>query len=232
MPHTWIQALNSYLYPVKLSDYERAQEFPEFFVLHINGDRGSTIAFENHFIETAPHNIEAFFEVVFWKLYSQSGRRQNGTNRIVDFVQQNGITSQQLWDAVRNFIEVQNIANLIHIRCLLGLKSDVLAVPLTLPAFVNSQLFPMIDNQVAKWVNHNIATHNHNRINQLTLFTMNYTSLRDNDFHNYLNWIAWCREMAQVLTELTGDEWRSRDIEMAVFTAQRTNMNLNVLPQL
>ena len=49
---------------------------------------------------------------------------------------------------------------------------------------------------------------------------MNSTSLRDNDSQNYLNWIAWCREVAHVLSEKTENEWRTRDVEMAVFTAQ------------
>jgi len=59
---------------------------------------------------------------------------------------------------------------------------------------------------------------------------MNYTSLRDNDFTNYLHWIAWCRECAQELTDITETRWRARDVEMAVFTAQRDRTFLNVLP--
>jgi len=35
-----------------------------------------------------------------------------------------------------------------------------------------------------------------------------------------LHWIEWCQEVAQVLTTLTEMEWRPRDVEMAVFTAE------------
>lgn len=230
MSNSWIRALDAYSYPVNLRDYERTHEFPMFFDMIIVGDRNSTIAFENHYQETAPHNIAAFFEVVYWKLYSQKSRRHGGTTRIVNFVQKHGIMPEQLWDAVQQFVESQNIINLERIRGLIGITTEVLAVPLTLPALASPKTIPMIDNQVAKWVNRNSANHNTNRNNKLTSFEMKYTSLRQNDFSNYLNWVAWCQEVAQMLTELTREEWRARDVEMAVFTAQRNGMVLNVLP--
>jgi len=230
MPVTWIGALNNYAYPVNLRNYERAQEFPGFFEMAINGDRRSTIEFETHYTENAPRYMTAFFEVVFWKLYSQKGRRQTGTNRIVDYVRRNGITSKQLWNAVVQFVASQNITTLRDIRNLMGLKSDVLAVPLTFPSLSNPELIPMIDKQVAIWVNTNFVVHNRNRVNQLIPFAMNYTSLRENDFPAYLHWVAWCQESAKKLTDLTESRWRARDVEMAVFTAQRNESILNVLP--
>ena len=230
MPDSWTRALDAYSYPVNLRDYERAHEFPGFLDMIIVGDRNSTITFENHYQETAPTNIAAFFEVVFWKLYSQKSRCQKGTTRIVDFVQEHRITPKQLWEVVHQFVESQTRENLKRIRKLLGIKTDVLAIPLTLPALASPKTIPMIDNQVARWVNHNTAGHNINRINKLTPFKMSYTSLRDNDFSSYLNWVAWCQEVAHVLIKLTGGEWRARDVEMAMFTAQRKGMVPNVLP--
>lgn len=230
MPETWIQALNDYKYPVNLRDYNRAQEFPGFFEMEIEGNRGSTMEFETHYTNNAPLIITVFFEVVFWKLYSQKGRRENGTNRIVDYVQSSCTTPEQLWNVILNFINIPNIPHLRQIRCLIGLESNVLAVPLTFPALANPALMPMIDKQVAKWVNANYMLHNHSRLNQLTPFRMNYTSLQDNDFIHYLHWIAWCRECAQKLTDITEMRWRARDVEMAVFTAQRDRTFLNVLP--
>lgn len=230
MPNSWKEVLDAFLYPVNLRDYERGREFPGFFNMKISGNRDSTIAFENHYQEAASANIAAFFEVVFWKLYSQKSRCQKGTTRIISFVQENGITSKQLWDSVQQFVKLQTMENLEGIRKLLGIVTDVLAIPLTLPALASPKTIPMIDIQVARWVNHNAYTHSINRINRLTPFKMNYTSLRDNDFLAYLNWVAWCREVAQVLTNIRKEEWRARDVEMAVFTAQRNRMVLNTLP--
>lgn len=229
MPQTWINALENYYYHVELSNYEKANDFPGFFEWNIEGDRDSTILFENHFCESASNNLAASFEVIFWKLYSQSNIRQKSTSRIVDFVLQKEITSIDLWGAVQQFVKIQNTSNLKRIRDLLGIKTDVLAVALTLPALASPKTIPMIDNRVAKWVNQNGVNHSINRINQLTPFKMNSTSLRQNDFSNYLNWVMWCQEMAQKLTKLTNIDWRARDVEMAVFTAHRNNLVLNVL---
>jgi len=230
MPHTWIRALDAYCYPVDLTSYERAHEFPGFFEMVILGDRDTTMAFENRYQEAAPHNVAAFFEVVYWKLYSQPAWCQAGTSRIVRSVQWRGVTATQLWKVVQRFAEEQTLENLRRIRHLLGIKAPVLAVALTLPALARPKAMPMVDKQVAKWVNSNAMHHSANRTGKLTSFRMNYTSLREDGFPSYLNWVAWCREAANVLTKLTEQEWRARDVEMAVFTAQRRSMTLNVLP--
>jgi len=227
---TWTQALDAYSYPVMLNTYDRAQEFPGWFDLTIAGDRDSTIVFENRYQQSAPDNIEAFFEVVYWKYYSQANRRQGGTNRIVDSMLKRGVTSTGLWNAVQRFIRAQRRPTLKGIRDLLGITTNVLAVALTLPALASPKTIPIVDNNVARWVNRHGRDHNVNRHCKLTPFRMNYTSLQDNDFPNYLNWVAWCREVASVLTEGTGQEWRARDVEMAVFTAQRGGFELSVLP--
>jgi hypothetical protein len=229
MPESWTRALSQYSYPVDLGCYHRANAFPGFFETLIPGDRESTIAFENHFRDKAPENIAAFFEVVFWKLYSQPQIRQGTTDRIVDYILQNNIQSIDLWNAVIQFIENQSIVNLRVIRNMLGLRTNVLAIPLTFPALASPQKIPMIDNQVARWVNDNIIHHNTDRNNILTQFYLNYTSLRENDFDNYLNWITWCQETSKILTRCTKRSWRARDVEMAVFTAQRENIPLNPL---
>lgn len=230
MPDTWILALKSFSYPVKLTTYGRGSEFPDFFETQISGDRESTIEFENRFRERAPNYIAAFFEVVFWKLYSQPNWREKATDAIVDFVMENNISAEQLCDAVYKFVRDQSILNLKLIRVLLGLRTNVLAVPLTLPALINPNTIPIVDKKTAKWVNGNAEEHNANREMKLTSFNLKYTSLRDDDFGNYLNWVYWCQEVADVLTGLTEDEWRARDVEMAIFTAQRNGMILSVLP--
>ena len=82
MPESWKTSLNLYSYNVNLEKYERAALFPNFFINKIQDNRQTTINFENHFRDLAPENIEVFFEVVFWKLYSQANVRQKHTSRI------------------------------------------------------------------------------------------------------------------------------------------------------
>jgi hypothetical protein len=240
MPESWVKALRAYCYHVDLSKYRSAHEYPGAFSTSVAGDRDSTIAFEDRFRQAATDDVKAYLEVVYWKLYSQAAWRDRCTSRIAGFIEQHGVTAAQLWQAVQEFVGHQTRANLRAIRRLLGIKTRVLALALTLPALAAPARLPMVDKQVARWVNKNRAGHNANRDNELSPFRMNYTSLRDNDFESYLDWVAWCREVAQLLTKLTPVEWRARDVEMAVFTAQRSTrkcntgrhkrLELNVLP--
>jgi len=229
VPETWTKALSDYEYPVRLSDYNRADQFPDHFIHSIPGNRTSTIEFEDRFRADSGNRVEPYFEVVFWKLYSRANWRQKGTDGVVDHVLQAGVTAPDLRTAIDSFVEKPTEPNLSVLRALLGIKTQVLAVALTFPAFVDPVGYPMIDRQTARWITDNHAIHNRNRRNLLTPFQCGYTSLRYNDFPNYLKWVRWCREVADVLTDRTDMEWRARDIDMAVFTAAREGLSLNVL---
>jgi hypothetical protein len=87
----------------------------------------------------------------------------------------------------------------------------------------------MIDTRTARWITENYALHSRNWGNGLTPFGTRYTSLRYDDFRNYLNWAGWCRETAYMLTHSTNAEWTARDVEMAVFAAAREDLPLNPL---
>ena len=226
---SWIKALNSYFYPVNLDCYEFRDRFPNHFNREIVGDRNSTIVFENYFRENAQRSIEVYFEVIFWKLYSQKRIRQRSTSRIVNYVLREKIEPKLLYEAIKQFVEVPWRQNLQNIRDLLGIRTHVLAVALTFPAFLNPEKYPMVDNNIARWVNAHFTEHNRNKQAKLTPFSLRYPSLMDDDFPNYLNWVSWCNEMAQILSEKTDIPWRTRDVEMAVFTAKRENLELNVL---
>ena len=223
---SWINALSNYSYPVNLSSYENSGQFPGHFLRDIAGDRGSTIEFEDYFRENARSSIDVYFEVIFWKLYTRKQIRYKITTRIVNYLQRENINPESLHNAIECFVEEPTQRNLRNIRKLLGIRTNVLAVALTFPAFLNPEKYPMIDNNVAKWVNPNLTLHNRNRQARLTPFAFGYPSLSDNDFGNYLSWVEWCNEMAEVLTSETDLQWRARDVEMAVFTAKRENLGL------
>ncbi len=114
----------------------------------------------------------------------------------------------------------------------LGFTSDRIAVAFTLPAFFNPSRYPMVDREVAGWVNANLGPHNvwgtgMPRPTPLAAFLMNRTSLAFNDFGAYCAWVSWCRAQAAallVLQPLVG--WTARDVEMAVFAQIRGNYPL------
>lgn len=222
---SWLEALNSYSYPVDLRDYEHKDRFLNHFKWKIAGDRKTTIAFEDYFRKNARSSIEVYCEIVFWKLYSRRRDRQQKTKRIVDHLLEENVKPELLYHCIWRFANKPTLEHLTDLRWFLGIKTDVLAVALTFPAFMYPLKYPMVDSNVARWVNANFTRQNKKMKNKLTPF-VGFSSLRDNDFENYLNWVAWCNEMASILSEKSHLKWRPRDVEMAVFTAQRNSMKL------
>jgi hypothetical protein len=230
MPQSWITALNSYSYPVNLADYKRADEFPGFFTREISGDATSTIDFEDYFRANYDRMVEPYFEVVFWKLYSQPMVRQGTTKRIADFVSDERVEARELCCAVDLFVEKPSRANAAAMRALLGLKTAVLGTVLTLPAFADPARYPMIDRRTALWVDSNYGSQSKNRTTRLRAFNLGTGVVGDKHFDRYLSWVDWCRDTTKILTQKTGKELRARDVEMAVFTAARERLSLNPLP--
>lgn len=224
MPQSWINALNQYNYPVKLADYRYASSFQTFFKRGIRGDRNSTIAFEAYFRSNI-QKIEAWCEVVFWKLYSQRGRRDTNTKKCWDFWGCKNITAKDLYNAANNFIINNNRGSFNEYRKLWPFyKSSGIAILTTPISFLKPDCFPMIDMRIAKWVDSQLNIHNKSDPNGPQLIKSQCgqtksTVLKMADFDFYLRWIHWTRHTANKLSQQTGMKWRARDVEMAVFTA-------------
>jgi hypothetical protein len=226
MPINWINSLNGYNYKVILRNYTYANDYPGFFnfpVINV-GNRNNTTAFETYFSNNAATNIEVWIEVLFWKMYSQAGRRNNKTKQVADYLINNNVTSQDLYNACYAYINNDTRNNLNEIRKLLGFKAQVIAIAATFPAFLRPDLFPMVDTRVAKWVGQSMSAHNNaNPISpQLVrppFLNNNNTVLTLADFDFVRSWTQWCRHKAIQLTQLTNIDWRPRDVEMAVFNA-------------
>ncbi len=224
MPQTWINVLNQYDYPVNLADYQHANNFQKFFKGQIQGNRNSTIAFENYFRSNA-QKIEAWCEVVFWKLYSQKGRRDENTKKCWDFWISENITAKDLYNAANNFIVNGDRNGFNEYRKLWPFYSSrVIAVLATPISYLAPDYFPMIDTRIAKWVKSQLDRFNGGDPNGPQLITSQYgqtksTVLTMADFDFYLHWICWTRYIANKLSQQTERKWRARDVEMAVFTA-------------
>jgi hypothetical protein len=224
MPQTWINARKQYDYSVKLADYQHANNCPGFFKQQIKGDRNSTIAFENYFRSNA-QKIEAWCEVVFWKLYSQNGRRDKHTKKCWDFWTEKNITGENIYKAANYFIINEDKNSFDKYRELWPFyRTRTIAVLATHISFLAPDRFPMIDTRIAKWVNCQLDRFNEGDPNGPQLIKSQYgqtksTVLTMKDFDFYLHWIRWTRYIASKLSQQTEMKWRARDVEMAVFTA-------------
>lgn len=231
MTVSWIKALDAYSYPVDLQKYKNAKKFPGFFNGDIIGNRRSTMDFEKYFRKKAPTRIEPYLEVTYWKQYFRDP--DNQTDIRWRQIMERGTTAAELWQVVQQFASEQTVENLQKIWIAFGYSSNVLATPLTFPVLASPETIPMIDMLVAKWVNKNLKQHNINRTCELTPFHISDSSPlkgTDHNFESYVYWVRWCREVSTVLTDLNSKPWRARDVEMAVYTAERSKGKLDLEP--
>ena len=239
MPDTWTweEALQAYRYPVDLAVFRNAHKYPDWFKINTdNGGLNQTTTFEDRFRKYAPHSIEAWYEVVFWKMFSQRGRKNHTTERVIKKITDSRVTADTLLELCREYMVCQDIASFQRFRSNL-FKSHVVAVAATFPAFLDPQNFPMVDTHVANWARSHRSQHDYTRhggpaLSRPPEFTKSITVLRfDQNGHweFVASWIEWCRFVARILSCHTDRHWRARDVEMAVFTTQRRCKELRPL---
>ena len=228
MPESWKNALDRYQYPVNLQEYCGAQRFPNHFKMIIQGDRESTIKFENYFRENN-QAIESWFEVVFWKMYSQPQFSNPQTCSIVKRFTSCKVSAFSLLNTANKFMRSETFEdahkNFDVYRSCFGYSTKAIATVATFPAFLDPNNFPMVDTRVAKWVNSQYMVHNKHDSQGPQLIRSVYGNgsssnvLTMEDFNFYYHWILWTRQIAKKLNIETNFHWRARDVEMAVFTA-------------
>ena len=219
---TWERALDSYRYPVDLTDFRDAQKHRGWFDLKIvPGNLSQTMSFETRFRAEARDHLEAWGEVVFWKLLS------GGTGRAakrVDALLGSGAAPADLWSSCANYIANPNLASFRAFRCKL-FKQPVVATAATFPAFICPDRFPMVDTQITRWASENSGAHRYSGVGGPDLECVPALRpgavLRERDWRFVESWIAWCQFTAGILSQRTARPWRARDVEMAVFSAQR-----------
>ena len=226
---TWAGALDEYRYPVDLARFTGADEHPSWFDLDAKpGDRLKTMEFEARFRELAQHHLEAWGEVAFWKLYTMPLVRNGTTRRVLD-VQ---VRPNELWSACMDYIKEGSRRSFRGFRSRL-FASPVVATAATFPAFICPERFPMVDTQITRWALENGHLHGYSGIGGPDLEQVPALKagrvLTESHWPFIESWIAWCRFTARELNRRTGCAWRARDVEMAVFRAQRGNLRLTPL---
>ncbi len=231
----WDGALESYQYGFDLSEFPQKKEFStDFFKIGFKKSyRRETMFFEKHFQENAQKHIEAYVEVLFWKLYSLREKSKDIRKFDLDSLNPriNGIKNSSpsaFWDEITNFKNNFNNGsyneskeNCRQIAKILNIKSGM-KIPLTYIALANPNLFPMIDSHVISWVNENLLEQNKTRKNKLERFNESLTI--ETDFDAYIQWVKWSQDTAMILNNNNISKytnWRPRDVEMAIFSYQR-----------
>ena len=225
---TWKTALDEYRYPVDLTHFTGAWEDQNWFNVRIEpGDRIQTMEFEARFRDQARFHLKAWGEVVFWKLYTMGLVRNGTTQRVLDA----GVPSDELWSACTDYIENGSKESFRTFRSKL-FDSGVVATAATFPAFICPERFPMVDRQITRWASKKGDLHRYSGVGGPDLEcvpALKQGVLMESHWQFIQSWIAWCRFTARELSQRTGFAWRARDVEMAVFTAQKRELSLTPL---
>lgn len=220
LPETWCRALESYRYPVDLRRFKDRTAFPDWFNMRLaKGDRAETIAFENRFRRLAGTDLAAWYEVIYWKMYSQGGRRDYRTRLIVEQLRYSKTKAQDLLDACRSYVARPSRQALDVFHRLFRFKTRSIAIVATFPAFLDPECFPMVDTRIAQWVQYSCEQFNAADPGAPRLFPPAGGSLVTRHYPFIEVWTEWCRYQAKKLREATQFEWRARDVEMAIFHA-------------
>ena len=234
MPDSWVAARDAYNYPVNLADFADKHKYPGFFESNICGCLDSTRAFQDRFRRNAPYHLEAWYEVIFWKMYSQN-RKDSKTKDAIQNIRESGVNHKHLWTLCQSYLEYPERQSFRAFQKNL-FSTEAVPIAMTFPAFLSPEKFPMVDSEITRWSYQNHASHAYNLqggpvlseppdMDKVT--TLLYSNTKHREFIE--SWIKWCRFTASKLHTLTGDEWSARDVEMAVFTAQWTGRTLNPL---
>jgi hypothetical protein len=225
----WMKALDCYFYPVELRTYKNGT--PGFFNHNVQGSRPSTVAFERRFRRLGPTDLDAWWEVVYWKLYGQGARPRIWVDELQTRAVASVLTAGTAWQKCAEFRRdfeksLQSARSVLQQLNALFFKSSSIAITWTFVAFSDrKRSFPMVDRWISNWVFDNFSEFSkRNAVGSSYLVKpkkrfddTGTLSISDYDFIR--GWVLWCRAMAAGLTAMSGSTWTARDVEMAVYRA-------------
>jgi hypothetical protein len=226
----WVQALQGYYYPVDLRTFQSPR--PGSFDFTIQGDRASTMDFEARFRAKASTSLDVWYEVLYWKFYSDPRFRSAHVERARTRIEASGVTADSLWAPCKQVhanLEADPPAAREALRQLNAyfFSGTGIAAAWTFVAFAYPVDTPMIDSWVADWVfdaPHELLRTDCGdhlaRPSRRFRGPSGHRTLALSHFETFvLGWIRWTRCLAKKLTAESGQHWRARDVEMAVYRA-------------
>lgn len=218
----WLDALRQYNYPVDLRAFGGRNQFGQnWFTQNLSPGNGyQTAAFEDRFRRNAPTHLEAWFEVVFWKLFSMPHVRNRRTLALIERSRRGN--AQDFWDACTDFVHECSLDSFAILQQFFVAGSG-LPVVATFVAFAAPERFPMVDLWIVRSVRSYLSAYP--QAQHRGLFARQHDrAITTHDWDFYCAWIGWCRSSAVILEGVTDTHWRARDVEMAVFQNSRNAM--------
>lgn len=223
----WRNAHGDYAWEVDLRHFAERQEYPGFFS-RVIGSRDA-IRFEDAFRRAIDGSgtYQIAGEVCYWKNYGNHQSRDRITRKLLQL-----LSDKECWAKFRGAVkEVCKHPCFPALACLQDASGQPhgFATLLTFVSFYDPTSFPMVDKYIAYWW---AASKK-----RFGLATLPSFSQRDDgwietttktktelNWGAYMAWTRFCRDYAQRL-----GGWRARDVEMAVWMAQKRGKDLPTL---
>jgi hypothetical protein len=232
MCKTWIDAHKKYDWTVDLTKFNGSVEYPGHFNRVVTP--ADVVAFEDKFraMIEGTGSFEVAGEVCFWKNYGSFQSRNRITQRLLLHLEtpRNWAifmrTLKRLSGApsFNNFIAFRDACN----------QPRGFATPITFLAFYDPVEYSMVDKHIAYWWAKNKTEYG---FEASPIFSQRsdgwiqtYTSSQDRqNWKAYITWTRFCRDYAELTSRKCRLNWRARDVEMAVWEAQKMGIHLNIL---
>jgi hypothetical protein len=223
---SWKKSLSKYNWTVDLSNYPYRHIYDGYFNQVVNNK--NTIAFEDRFRSSI--NSDTFVvasEVCYWKNYGSHTSRDKLTNNLLKL-----LAEKNNWIEFKNrLIELASkptYHNIEFFRMACG-QPYGFATPVTFLSFYNPTLYPMVDKIIGKWWNRNKSTYWKTSASSFFQRSDGWLGLNEQNWTTYLEWTNFCREYSNFLSSKSGEQWRARDVEIAVWEAEKRDLTLNTL---
>ncbi len=231
MCDNWEEALRTYSWRVDLSCFSGATDYPGYFdrvIAPVDVD-----AFQGQFRE-AIDGVGSFAlagEVCFWKNH-RSPQKHSLTQRLLEH-----LSSAQNWH--RFAASIRTLSNNPSYDTFVALRKSCsqprgFATPITFLAFYRPTEYPMADKHIANWWGLHRDGYGFGSWPPFSQrkdgWIQTYTTAQNRqDWNAYLAWTEFCCQYAVRVAEQCGFNWRARDVEMAIWEAQKKGISLDVL---
>lgn len=228
MCKSWVNASEKYSWRVDLGRFERAADYPGYFNRVIRP--ANVVAFESAF-RTAVNEAGSFEiagEVCFWKNYGAFQARNKVTQKLLTY-----LAERANWDrfvrAVKQVSANPSSDSLVALQSACSQPSGF-ATPITFLAFHKPTEYPMVDKHIANWWRVHKAKYGFGDSPKFSQRNDGWIRASKQSWNAHIAWKRFCCDYAVRMTKNCGLNWRARDVEMAVWEAQKGGVSLNALP--
>ncbi len=222
MIKSWEDAHSSYNWTVDLGDFKYKENYKGYFNQIIR--KATTSSFEDKF-RSSLEKLETFVtagEVYFWKnhIYPNSHEK---TNELLKLLAQEENWAKFVY-GLAELATSPTFKNIDAFRNACG-QPYGFASPVTFLSFYKPDDYPMVDRRIGLWWNENITDFKESftKFDQKDNGTLELT---EQNWNAYLEWTDFCGEYSILLNLESTMHWRARDVEMAVWEAQKRKIPL------